>query len=92
MILRTKAYFAARFLMNRFRIHLASFVIVFVFALIKTDGRLEHEKHIVARTFDLADGASNTVRVRKGFVDGVAQFLHQLLESVVQNIPFPGQF
>src|SRR5258706_12105785 len=61
---------------------------LFPLALVESDGGFEHQEDIVAGALDLADGLSDRFGIRERFIDGVPEFLHQLLQPVV-HFPSP---
>ena len=63
----------------------------FVVAAVETDGGLQHQKDIVAAGLDPGDDLGDLVGFRQGLVDGIAEFLHELLQFVVHEpLPFAG--
>src|SRR5260221_1409398 len=51
------------------------------------DGGFEHQKNVVAAVFDPGNNFSNLVGVRQRFIDGLAQFFHQLLQLLIHESP-----
>src|ERR1035438_400502 len=49
-------------------------------ALVESDGRLQHEKDIVASRLDARHYVGDLLRLRYRLVDGLSQFLHQLFQ------------
>ena len=48
--------------------------------LADADGGFEDQEDVVSAFFDAGDNFRDLLRIRKRLVDGVAEFLHQLLE------------
>ena len=42
-------------------------------------GRFQHEEDVIAGSFNLADRFRDPIGLGKGIVDGVSQFLHEVL-------------
>src|SRR6185437_12351167 len=93
LILRSQFDLACRFKLTLGRWLRGSsfaFFAVFVrsfFTFVKTNSRFEHEEHVIPRSFNLADRARNPVGVRERLVYCVTELLHQLFQSVVQELP-----
>ena len=63
------------------------FVGGFFALLANADGGFEYEKNIVAAFFNAGDNFGDLFGVRERFVDGFAEFLHELLELLIHVVP-----
>ena len=55
--------------------------------LADADGGFEDQENIVAAFFDAGDNFGDLFGIGKGFVDGLAEFLHELFELLVHLVP-----
>ena len=51
------------------------------------DRGFEHQKNIVAAFFDAGDDFGDLFGIGERFVDGFAQFFHELLELLIHAVP-----
>lgn len=59
--------------------------------LVKADGGFEHEEDVEALLADVSDDPGDVFRLGDGLVDGLAEFLDQVFDFLVQCQP-PGAF
>src|SRR5229473_2770809 len=63
------------------------FVRRFFALLADADGGFEDQENIVAALLDAGDDLGNLLGIRERFVDGFAEFLHELFKLLVHVIP-----
>ena len=64
-----------------------SFVGRFFALLADADGGFEDKENVVAALFDARDDLGNLLGIRERFVDGFAEFFHELFELLVHVAP-----
>jgi hypothetical protein len=62
------------------------FLFFTLFATVEADGSFENQKDVVAGSLDFADRFCDPVRIGKGIVNRVSQFLHELLQWLFHNV------
>jgi hypothetical protein len=61
--------------------------IITIFAFVEPDSGFQNKKNVIARTFDFANGLSDSLGIGQGLVDRVAKVLHQAFETFFQVQP-----
>ncbi len=52
---------------------------------IEADGRFQNQKHVIPGALDFADRLRDPVGLGEGIVDGIPQFLHEVLQWLVHR-------
>ena len=63
------------------------FGFIILIAPVESDGCFEHQEDVVSRPLDFADRLRDPVRLGKGIVDRVSQFLHETLQRFIHAVP-----
>ena len=81
MILRSEFDFAGSLEVPLGFLGHLEFLVIFAVLVspVEADRRFQNQENVVARPLDLPDRLCDSVRLGKGIVDRVSQFLHEML-------------